>query len=68
MGDFEQFEDTIGQILRDVMPLYEQLHAYVRGRLCEIYPNRFNCNGPIPSHILGRFICCQIRQKELLYQ
>ncbi|CAF1562218.1 unnamed protein product, partial [Rotaria sp. Silwood1] len=35
------------------MPLYEQLHAYVRGRLCSKYPNRFDCDGPIPAHILG---------------
>ncbi|CAF4396946.1 unnamed protein product [Rotaria sp. Silwood2] len=53
MGDTEEFEEIINQLLNDTMPLYEQLHAYVRGRLCSIYPNRFNCHGPIPAHILG---------------
>lgn len=56
MGNAAEFEATIDQLLKDIMPLYEQLHAYVRGRLCSMYPNRFNCNGPIPAHILGR-IC-----------
>ncbi|CAF1562179.1 unnamed protein product, partial [Rotaria sp. Silwood1] len=53
MGNVTEFEDTIDQILKDIMPLYEQLHAYVRGRLCSKYPNRFDCDGPIPAHILG---------------
>ncbi|CAF3377770.1 unnamed protein product [Rotaria socialis] len=53
MGGVVEFEGTIDQLLKDIMPLYEQLHAYVRGRLCSMYPNRFSCNGPIPAHILG---------------
>ncbi|CAF4975132.1 unnamed protein product, partial [Rotaria sp. Silwood1] len=53
MGSVVEFEGIIDQILKDIMPLYEQLHAYVRGRLCSKYPNRFDCNGPIPAHILG---------------
>ena len=55
MGNITEFESIIDQLLKDIMPLYEQLHAYVRGRLCSMYPNRFNCQGPIPAHILGRF-------------
>ncbi|CAF4213295.1 unnamed protein product, partial [Rotaria sp. Silwood2] len=35
------------------MPLYEQMHAYVRDRLCSMYKNRFNCSVPISAHILG---------------
>ncbi|CAF4392333.1 unnamed protein product, partial [Rotaria sordida] len=53
MGNVTEFEGIIDQILKDTMPLYEQLHAYVRGRLCSMYQNRFNCSGPIPAHILG---------------
>ncbi|CAF5095069.1 unnamed protein product, partial [Rotaria magnacalcarata] len=53
MGNDTVFESIIDQILQDIMPLYEQIHGFVRGRLCEIYPNRFDCNGPIPAHILG---------------
>ncbi|CAF4210380.1 unnamed protein product [Rotaria sp. Silwood2] len=53
MGNVTEFEGVIDEILKDIMPLYEQLHAYVRGRLCSKYQNRFDCNGPIPAHILG---------------
>ncbi|CAF3991984.1 unnamed protein product [Rotaria sordida] len=53
MGNVTEFEGIIDQILKDTMSLYEQLHAYVRGRLCSMYQNRFNCSGPIPAHILG---------------
>jgi len=55
MGDATEFEGILDQLLEDIMPLYKQLHAFVRGRLCEIYPNRFDCNGPIPAHLLGKF-------------
>lgn len=54
MGSVEEFEKVIDQILKNIMPLYKELHAFVRGRLCAKYPNRFDCNGPIPAHILGK--------------
>ncbi|CAF0991980.1 unnamed protein product [Adineta ricciae] len=53
MGDDIEFERMFDDNLRAIMPLYEQLHAYVRGRLCQLYPNRFDCDGPIPAHLLG---------------
>jgi hypothetical protein len=53
MGDAIEFEGILDQLLEDIMPLYKELHAFARGRLCEIYPNRFDCNGPIPAHLLG---------------
>ena len=56
MGNDEEFDSTLDQILETMMPLYKQLHAFVRGRLCKIYSNRFDCNGPIPAHILGRML------------
>jgi len=55
MGNSTEFESIIDQLLKDIMPLYQQLHAYVRGRLCSLYPDRFSCNGPIPAHLLGKF-------------
>jgi hypothetical protein len=61
MGNDEEFEDILNQILEDIMPFYKQLHAFVRGRLCEIYPNRFNCNGPIPAHLLGKFFFTNLK-------
>lgn len=53
MGNDTEFEKIIEENLKAIMPLYEQLHAFVRGRLCKLYPNRFDCNGPIPAHLLG---------------
>lgn len=53
MGNRTEFESIIDQILESIMPLYTQLHAYVRGRLCAMYPNRFDCHGSIPAHLLG---------------
>lgn len=67
MGDADQFERTIDQLLNDTKPLYEQLHAYVRGRLCSMYPNRFDCHGPIPAHILGKFNFQEERRLRLNY-
>ena len=34
MGNDTEFEGIVDQILEDIMPLYTQLHAFVRGRLC----------------------------------
>ena len=53
MGNTTEFERIMDQTLEEIKPLYEQLHAYVRGRLCKLYPNRFDCDGPIPAHLLG---------------
>jgi len=55
MGGPKEFETMFDQILTAMMPFYKQLHAYVRGRLCNQYPNRFDCNGPIPAHLFGKF-------------
>ncbi|UJR37123.1 hypothetical protein I4U23_029827 [Adineta vaga] len=53
MGNDTEFEHMIDENLKAMMPFYEQLHAYVRGRLCKVYPKRFDCDGPIPAHLLG---------------
>ena len=53
MGNPAEFEAIVEGILETIMPLYKQLHAYVRGRLCTLYPNRFDCNRTIPAHLLG---------------
>lgn len=53
MGNAREFEGTTDRLLDEIMPLYRELHGYVRGRLCEIYPKRFDCTGPIPAHLLG---------------
>ena len=51
-------EDDIDAMTSDlydnIRPLYEQLHAYTRGRLMSAYPDRgLIDDGPIPAHLLG---------------
>jgi peptidyl-dipeptidase A len=42
------------RLWRQVAPLYEQLHCYVRGRLADHYgEDRVSRTGPIPAHLLG---------------
>ena len=52
------FEADCARLWSEVKPLYEQLHAYVRRKLLERYPDRadeFPSTGHIPSHILGTY-------------
>lgn len=42
------------QVWREILPLYEMIHAYVRRKLREFYgPDKINKNAPLPDHILG---------------
>ena len=47
--------ETMTHVLyKEMAPLYEQLHAYVRRKLIQLYPGRgIDPKGPIPAHILG---------------
>jgi peptidyl-dipeptidase A len=56
MGNSTEFEAILDSILKEMMPFYEELHAFVRGRLCQKYPKRFDCEGPIPAHLLGKLV------------
>lgn len=48
-----KFQDKIEQLWYQVLPLYEQLHAYTRDKLKkERYPGKFDTN-TIPAHIFG---------------
>ncbi|XP_077483440.1 angiotensin-converting enzyme-like [Amblyomma americanum] len=52
--DYDGFEDNIKQLWQQLSPLYQQLHAYVRTKLREIYGvDRIREDGPIPAHLLG---------------
>lgn len=46
------FPSTVEKLWYQLLPLYEQLHTYVRRRLMNKYKGRFNSSA-IPSHILG---------------
>ncbi|XP_069176053.1 angiotensin-converting enzyme [Procambarus clarkii] len=48
------FMDNVADSYKQLMPLYKQLHAYVRRKLREVYgAERVTARGPIPAHLLG---------------
>ncbi|KAF2364526.1 Peptidase M2 peptidyl-dipeptidase A [Trinorchestia longiramus] len=48
------FQNDVEAIWQQIKPLYEQLHAYVRRKLIEVYgTDHINKTGPIPAHLLG---------------
>lgn len=48
------FEENMKKIWKQVEPLYDQLHQYVRRKLIEIYKDNFNASDPlIPANCLG---------------
>ena len=56
MTDFMEtdIEPMILRLYERVKPFYQQLHAYVRRRLTEVYQNHgMDPRGPIPAHLLG---------------
>lgn len=59
-------EMHLGGLLKQLQPLYSQLHAYVRARLQKHYPqHRFPKSGHIPAHILGKRAVDQDRNQFL---
>ena len=50
----ENFQQELWALLEELQPLYQQLHAYVRGKLQDHYgKDKFPHSGHIPAHILG---------------
>lgn len=50
----DAFAQEVDRLWLEVRPLYESLHAYVRGKLRVVYgPDRVPEKGPIPAHLLG---------------
>jgi len=48
------FEQLVEDQWQTILPLYEQLHAYVRRKLYNRYGgNVINLKGPIPAHLFG---------------
>jgi peptidyl-dipeptidase A len=48
-------EDQFATLWTQVKPLYEQIHAYVRGKLRQKYgKDVVSAKGPIPAHLLGK--------------
>ncbi|KAF8795126.1 Angiotensin-converting enzyme-like protein [Argiope bruennichi] len=50
----ETFEEEVEELLQTIRPFYEQLHAYVRRKMMQQYPDiGIKPDGPIPAHLLG---------------
>uniref|UniRef100_A0A669F4X0 Angiotensin-converting enzyme n=1 Tax=Oreochromis niloticus TaxID=8128 RepID=A0A669F4X0_ORENI len=48
----ELMED-VRVIYKQILPLYKELHAYVRAKLMEVYPGHIDSDGFLPAHLLG---------------
>ncbi|XP_067848526.1 angiotensin-converting enzyme 2 isoform X2 [Heptranchias perlo] len=50
----ENLVTDVEQLLKEVMPLYKELHAYVRAKLRDTFgPERISSTGCLPAHLLG---------------
>ncbi|XP_008290762.1 angiotensin-converting enzyme 2 [Stegastes partitus] len=49
----DQLMDDVRSIYNEIMPLYKDLHAYVRAKLIDVYPGHIDAQGPLPAHLLG---------------
>ncbi|XP_060767555.1 angiotensin-converting enzyme 2 isoform X1 [Neoarius graeffei] len=43
----------VKRIYDEILPLYKELHAYVRAKLQDMYPGHISSNGGLPAHLLG---------------
>lgn len=48
-----QLIEDVESTFKEIQPLYEQLHAYVRTKLMEMYPSYISPTGCLPAHLLG---------------
>ena len=49
----EDFNEEVVKLHTRILPLYQQLHGYLRHRLLKVYKNRFAHDGVIPAHLLA---------------
>ncbi|KAG2456512.1 ACE2 enzyme, partial [Polypterus senegalus] len=49
----DQLREDVGKIYKEILPLYKQLHAYVRAKLSKAYPGHLNDRGGLPANLLG---------------
>ena len=49
------FENDLQDLLKQLQPLYQNLHTYVRNKLTKLYgEENFPESGHIPAHLLGK--------------
>nr|XP_057944737.1 angiotensin-converting enzyme 2 [Doryrhamphus excisus] len=49
----DQLMEDVRSIYKQILPLYKELHAYVRGKLMDVYTGHIEAQGPLPAHLLG---------------
>lgn len=50
------FEEDLESLWKELEPLYQNVHAYVRRALYNKYGSKYiNLKGPIPAHLLGKY-------------
>ncbi|XP_062268927.1 angiotensin-converting enzyme 2 [Platichthys flesus] len=49
----DQLMGDVRSIYKEILPLYKELHAYVRSKLIEVYPGHIDAQGQLPAHLLG---------------
>jgi peptidyl-dipeptidase A len=49
----ETIKDDVEQLWQTLKPLYQNIHAYVRAKLRNVYGDQFSDDGLIPAHLLG---------------
>lgn len=53
--EMDTFVEDVEKLWKEVEPFYKHLHAYVRRKLIEQYPDKdILPDGPIPAHLLGK--------------
>uniref|UniRef100_G3PQP4 Angiotensin-converting enzyme n=1 Tax=Gasterosteus aculeatus aculeatus TaxID=481459 RepID=G3PQP4_GASAC len=49
----DQLMGDVRSVYKEIMPLYKELHAYVRAKLVNVYPGHIDSEGHLPAHLLG---------------
>ncbi|KAJ8350543.1 hypothetical protein SKAU_G00256730, partial [Synaphobranchus kaupii] len=49
----DELRADVKRIYTEIMPLYTELHAYVRTKLQKVYPGHIHSKGFLPAHLLG---------------
>lgn len=53
----------VDDLFEEVLPLYKQLHAYVRRKLHRQYGDVIDLEGPIQAHLLGK-VCLKVHHRS----
>ncbi|XP_041115054.1 angiotensin-converting enzyme 2 [Polyodon spathula] len=49
----DQLMQDVRDLYKETLPLYQQLHAYMRAKLHDTYPGHISHTGGLPAHLLG---------------